>query len=276
MLRINLHIHSTFSDGALAPRELAASLHKHKVTVAALTDHDTVEGVGTFLACCRRFRIRGVSGVELSSSAPEGELHILGYRFDLASPGLNAVMERYRAARRERNEEICARLRALGLSISMRDIEAHARGVVGRPHIAQALLERGDVHSVREAFARYLGRDGAAYVSRFLLPVEEAVRTVREAGGLPVLAHPLTSLSNPNDLEPVLDRLKDVGLWGVECWFQGATTVQTWRCLNESGKRGLYATAGTDFHGNPGHQAKISGCLVEDDLLPWARFCGGL
>ncbi len=276
MLRINLHIHSTCSDGALAPSELVRLLHKHKVSVASLTDHDTVEGVGPFLAGCRRFRIRGVSGLELSSAAPEGELHILGYRFDVDSPSLGEVLERYRVARQERNREIFERLRSLGISISMGDVEAHARGVVGRPHIAQALWEGGYASSVREAFARYLGQGGSAYVSRFLLSTEEAIRAVRQAGGLPVWAHPLNSLADPGDFEPVLDRLKEMGLWGLECWFQGADTAQTWRCLNAAGKRGLYATAGTDFHGRPGHPARISGCLVEDDLLPWARFCGGL
>ena len=276
MLRINLHLHSTSSDGALAPSELASLLHRERVVVAALTDHDTLDGVAPFLAGCRRSRVRGVSGVELSSSAPEGELHILGYRFDIDAPGLAAVITRYRSARRERNLEICERLRALGVSISMSDIEARAKGTVGRPHIAQALLERGYASSIREAFARYLGRGAAAYVSRFLLPVEEAIRVIRESGGLPVWAHPLSSLSNPNDFEPLLDRLKAMGLWGVECWFQGAKTAQIWRCRNESRKRGLYATAGTDFHGLPGHPARISGWLVEEDLLPWARFCGGL
>ena len=142
--------------------------------------------------------------------------------------------------------------------------------------LAQALWERRYAPSVRDAFSRYIGQGGSAYVSRSLLPTEDAIRVIREAGGLPVWAHPLSSLTDPKDFEPLLDRLKEMGLWGVECWFQGADSAQTWRCLNESGKRGLYTTAGTDFHGRPGHPAKISGCLVRDDLLPWARFCGGL
>lgn len=276
MIRINLHIHSTCSDGAFAPSELACLLHKHKVAVASLTDHDTVDGVVPFLSGCRRFNIRGVPGIELSSTSPKGELHILGYRFDLDSPELDEVLAQYRSARRKRNWEICERLRGLGISISMADVEAHARGIVGRPHIAQALWERGYALSIRDAFSRYLGQGGSAYVSRSLLSTEDAIRVIREAGGLPVWAHPFSSLTDPRDFEPVLDRLKEMGLWGVECWFQGAEPAQTWRCLNESGKRGLYTTAGTDFHGHPGHPARISGCLVRDDLLPWARFCGWL
>ena len=276
MIRINLHIHSTCSDGAFPPSELACLLHKHKVAVASLTDHDTVDGVMPFLSGCHRFNIRGVPGIELSSTSPKGELHILGYRFDLDSPGLGEVLAQYRNARRKRNWEICERLRRLGISISMEDIEAHARGIVGRPHIAQALWERGYALSIRDAFSRYLGRGGSAYVSRSPLSTEDAIRVIREARGLPVWAHPLSSLTDPKDFEPVLDRLKEMGLWGVECWFHGAEPMQTWRCLNEAERRKLYTTAGTDFHGRPEHTAKISGCLVRDDLLPWARFCGWL
>ncbi|RRD64038.1 PHP domain-containing protein [Fretibacterium sp. OH1220_COT-178] len=277
MIRINLHIHSTCSDGAFGPLELVRLLRRHKVAVASLTDHDTAEGVVPFLAGCRRQGIRGVAGVELSSDSPEGELHILGYRFDLSSPELSALMERSRVARRERNLAICELLNGLGIPIVMEEIEAVAGGrVVGRPHIAQVLRERGHVASVREAFVRYLGRGAAAYVPRSLSPVEECIRVVRAAGGLPVWAHPLVSLPDPDRFEPVLDRLKGMGLWGVECWFQGADTAQVLRCLTQSGRRGLYATGGSDFHGRPGHPARIAGCLVEDDLLPWARFCGGL
>ena len=97
---------------------------------------------------------------------------------------------------------------------------------------------------------------------------------IRAAGGLPVWAHPLASLDEPGKLESILDSLKEMGLWGLECWFLGATPAMTYRCLVEAGRRGLYQTAGTDFHGRPGHTGSIAGCVVEDDLLPWAWFCG--
>ena len=247
-----------------------------KVSIAALTDHDTVEGVPAFLAACHGRGIRGVAGCEFSSCLKDGdELHILGYRFDLKDSALNEALELCRASRAARNAAICERLAALGLPVTLREVEARAGGrVVGRPHIAQVLWEKGCVSTLQDAFTRYLGMGAAAFVPRELLPVEEVIRLIRGAGGLPVWAHPLKSLPNPDAFPDVLDRLKEAGLWGVECWFHGSSPAQTFLCLNEAGRRGLYATAGTDFHGR-GHGAGIAGHVVEDDLLPWARFCGG-
>ena len=277
MIRVNLHIHSTCSDGLYSPLELVRLLSLNRVSIAALTDHDTVEGVPAFMAGCHKRGIRAVTGVEMSTRFPDGdELHILGYRFDLENPELRKVFEFYSRTRRQRNMAICQRLTELGIPVSIEEVEARSGGgVVGRPHIAQVLLDRGCVATPGEAFARYLGRKGAAFVPRELLSSGEVVELIRNAGGLPVWAHPLGSLSREDDLTPVMDSLKNRGLWGVECWFHGASSGEVLKCLWEAGDRGLYPTAGTDFHGHPGHSAGVSGRLVEDDLLPWARFCGG-
>lgn len=276
MLRVDLHMHSTCSDGTCSPAELVRLLSHHRVSVASLTDHDTVEGVPAFLAACRKKGIRGVAGVELSSSFGEDELHILGYRFDLKNPGLTMAMEHYRRARNRRNAAVCERLISLGIPVTIEEVLLRAESSVpGRPHIAQVLLDKGWVASLHDAFTRYLGRGAAAYVPRELLSAAECIDLIRSAGGLPVWAHPLPSLSDRGAFGPVLDHLKDFGLWGVECWFRRSTPADTLICLKEAGRRGLYATAGTDFHGRAGHSAGISGRLVEDNLLPWARFCGG-
>ena len=277
MIRINLHMHSTFSDGVYSPSELVRLLSLHRVAVAALTDHDTVGGVGAFLMACRKRNIRGVAGVEISSRFDNGdELHVLGYRFDPQAQPLNEVFRRYEGSRRARNAAICARLTDLGLPIALEEAEQLAGGgVVGRPHIAQALLNKGRVPTLKDAFDRYLGRGAAAFVPRDLLPTKEVIRIIIEAGGLPVWAHPLKSLSNVDEFPSILDCLKEVGLWGIEYRFHGASSAQVLTCLKEAVQRGLRTTAGTDFHGRAGHSAKISGCVVEDDLLPWARFCGG-
>ena len=260
-------------------------LSRHGVSVASLTDHDTIRGVPSFLAGCRRRGIRGVAGVELSSRltgmSPEengAELHILGYRFGLKSPALREAFVRYQEGRERRNAAICERLTSLGLPVSLEEAAARAGsdGVVGRPHIAQVLLDKGLTPTLKEAFVRWLGEGAAAFIPRDLPSTEDTIRLILEAGGLPVWAHPLKSLSDPGRFEAVLDRLKGWGLWGVECWFHGATQAQTFLCLNEAGRRGLYPTAGTDFHGRAGHSARISGRVVDEALLPWARFCGGL
>lgn len=277
MIRINLHTHSTCSDGAFSPSELVRLLSLNKVAVAALTDHDTVLGVPAFLAGCRRRGIRAVSGVELSSRFENGdELHILGYRFNLEAPALTRALDGFIRTREARNVAICSRLQGLGVPVTLADAEARAGGgAVGRPHIARALVDRGCVPTVQEAFARYLGEGGVAFVPRELISSQEAVRLILEAGGLPVWAHPLASLSDPDALGPVMDRLKGCGLWGVECWSRGSSSADALRCMMEAGYRGLYRTAGTDFHGRAGDATGVAGRLVEDDFLPWARFCGG-
>ena len=275
MIRINLHMHSTCSDGDFSPLELVRLLSLHKVSVAALTDHDTVEGVPVFLSACHSKEIRGVVGCEFSSCYRGDELHILGYRFEQDAPVLREAFGRYQASRRARNVAICEKLTALGLPVTLEEAEALAGGhIVGRPHIAQVLRNKGRVATLHEAFVRYLATGAAAFVPRDLPAAEEVIRLIHEAGGLPVWAHPLKSLSKPDSFPSVLDALKEAGLWGVECWFHGASSAGTLFCLNEAGRRGLCATAGTDFHGR-GHGAGIAGHVVEDDLLPWARFCGG-
>jgi predicted metal-dependent phosphoesterase TrpH len=275
LLKIDLHLHSSFSDGTFSPGELVRALKAEKVSVAALTDHDTVDGTGAFLAQCRQAEIRGVAGVELSA-AYERTLHILGYRFDTGNEALLSALAKNRKARDERNALICEKLRKLGLGITLEEARACAGSdVVGRPHIARVLWNKGYVPDIRAAFERYLKRGASAYVPRVLLSPEESIRRIREAGGLPVLAHPLQTAPDLDGLPAVLRPLKEAGLWGLECWFAGAGVRDVYRCLSIAGEFGLCPTAGSDFHGGGHHGAKV-GVAVNDGLLPWARLCGGL
>jgi predicted metal-dependent phosphoesterase TrpH len=275
LLKIDLHLHSTFSDGILSPGELVRVLKAEKVSVAALTDHDTLDGTGDFLARCRRASIRGVAGVELSA-AYERTLHILGYRFDTENEALRDALEKNRKARNERNVSICEKLRGLGLDITLEEVRACAGSdVVGRPHMARVLWNKGFVPSIGAAFERYLKRGAPAYVPRVLLSAEESIRRIRGAGGLPVMAHPLQTTPDLDDLPAVLRPLKEAGLWGMECWFAGSGVRDVYRCLSIADEFGLYPTAGSDFHGG-GHCGAKVGVTVSDGLLPWARLCGGL
>jgi predicted metal-dependent phosphoesterase TrpH len=275
LLKIDLHLHSTFSDGTLSPESLVRALKAEKVSVAALTDHDTVEGTEAFLAQCRRASIKGVAGVELST-AYERVLHILGYRFDAENAALRDALERNRKARGERNALICEKLRKLGLAVTLEEARACAGSdVVGRPHMARVLWNKGYVPNVRAAFEKYLKRGALAYVPRALPPAGESIRLIREAGGLPVLAHPLQTAPDLDDLPAILRPLKEAGLWGLECWFTGCGPRDVYRCLSIAEEFGLYPTAGSDFHGG-GHRGARVGVTVGDDILPWARLCGGL
>ena len=275
MLKIDLHLHSTFSDGTLSPGDLVRALKTAKVSVAALTDHDTADGTEAFLSHCRQASIKAVTGVELSA-AYERVLHILGYRFDAGNEALQSALAKNRKARDERNVLICEKLRGLGFDITLEEVRACAGfGVVGRPHMARVLWSKGYVPDVRAAFERYLKRGASAYVPRVLLSAEESIQRIREAGGLPVMAHPLQTTPDLDDLPAVLRPLKEAGLWGLECWFAGAGVRDVYRCLAIAGELGLWPTAGSDFHGGGHHSLKV-GVAVNDVLLPWARLCGGL
>ncbi|MCL2009535.1 MAG: PHP domain-containing protein [Synergistaceae bacterium] len=274
MLKIDLHFHSTFSDGFFSPAELVQRLKACKVIVAGLTDHDTIDGVGEFLALCRKASIKGVAGVELSASYM-GVLHILGYRFDTANSGLLSALEKNRNAREARNILIFEKLRELGFDVRLEEAAAYANGVVGRPHIARLLWNKGYVSNLKTAFDKYLKRGAAAYVPRLLLQPEECVGLIREAGGLPVLAHPRQTTPDLDDLPPVLRKLKDAGLWGLECRSQGNSPSDVYRLLEIAANFELFPTAGSDFHGG-GHANVAVGVIVEEDTLPWGRLCGGL
>ncbi|GHS89917.1 phosphatase [Synergistales bacterium] len=275
MIRIDLHLHSFFSDGELSPAELVLSLKKWGVSVAALTDHDTTDGVELFLARCRSALIKGVVGVEVSA-AYDGVLHITGYRFDLKNKALQDALEKNRSARYKRNIHICERLRELGFDITLEEVRLCAGSdVVGRPHIALTMVNKGYVPNINSAFERYLTRGAAAYASRPLLPPEDCIGVLRDSGGFPVLAHPLQTTPDLDDLPPVLRRLKDAGLWGMECWFPGASRSAVYRCLELAREFGLHPAAGSDFHGI-GRVGKHVGVAVTEDLLPWAVLCGGL
>jgi predicted metal-dependent phosphoesterase TrpH len=203
-------------------------------------------------------------------------LHILGYRIDTGTEALLGALTKNRKARDDRNVQICEKLRGLGLDITLEEARACAGSdVVGRPHIARVLWNKGYVPDVRAAFERYLKRGASAYVPRVLLSAGESIRRIREAGGLPVMAHPLQTTPDLDDLPAVLRPLKEAGLWGLECWFAGGSVRDVYRCLAIADKFGLWPTAGSDFHGG-GHRGAKVGVAVNDGLLPWARLCGGL
>jgi predicted metal-dependent phosphoesterase TrpH len=171
---------------------------------------------------------------------------------------------------------ICEKLRGLGFDITLEEVQRRAGSdVVGRPHMARLLWDKGYVPNVKAAFERYLGRGAAAYVRRPLLSPEECLQVIRQAGGLPVLAHPLQTVPDLDDLPPLLSRLRDAGLWGMECWFSGNSPRGIYRCLELAAAFGLHPTAGSDFHGE-GHASSQVGVSVVEDLLPWAHLCGGL
>ena len=238
MILIDMHVHSRFSDGRYTPQQLAAAAKKRGLALLALTDHDTTSGLPVFMEACEREGVRGLCGIELSAAAPY-TLHILGYRI---TPGAGNLEKRLEDIRR----------------------------VLARPHIAQLLVDKGYAFSIGDAFIKYLDRGARAYVSRERIEPEECIALIREAGGVAVLAHPAQCRLDDAGLEELVARLKRFGLWGIEAVYGANSPETTFRHLALAQRFGLYATAGSDFHGTGDHSADI-GMAVSEDFLPWAR-----
>ncbi len=247
MSQVDLHLHSSASDGRLSPEEVVRESARLGMRVIALTDHDTVAGVGAALSTAKDFPgLTVIPGVELSTDQPQGEVHVLGYFIDYTDGELIARLERMRSSRRERAQAMIARLQDLGVSIDWARVQEIAgAGSVGRPHLAQAMLEKGYIGSLKEAFTEYLGRDGPAYVERRKLTPAAAVELVVRFGGLPVLAHPLTA----HDPEAVVSRLKAAGLAGIEAYYKDYSAAEVARLLGLADRYHLAVTGGSDYHG---------------------------
>ena len=247
MSGVDLHIHSTASDGRLSPAEVIGKSVERGLTIISLADHDTVDGIIPALAATKAFpRLKVIPCVEISTDVPNGEAHVLGYFIDYTDPEFAARLERMRHSRRERAQGMIAKLRALGIHIEWQRVQEIAgSSSMGRPHIAQAMLEKGYIASIKEAFTKYISRDGPAYVDREKMTPVEAVELILKANGLPVLAHPLT-VSDP---EIMVSQLKAAGLVGIEAYYDGYIADERNRLINLAERYDLIASGGSDYHG---------------------------
>ena len=250
MARIDLHLHTTHSDGSLPPAEVLALAHKAGVTALAITDHDITTGIPEALEAGARLGIEIVPGVEISSRFGDNELHILGYFLDWRDPTLDKRLAGLRASRHSRNPRIVERLRALGCDITYDEVkELAVTESVGRPHIARVLMEKGYVTSAKEAFDRFLAHGKPAYVPRELPEPIEAMAWIRAARGVPVLAHPLWAKQNGEGLFTLCEKLKAEGLGGMEVHYSTHNPKQTAELLDIAKRLDLLVTGGSDFHG---------------------------
>lgn len=246
MARADLHTHSTASDGLLSPDELVTLASDRGIVVLSLTDHDTTDNVAAAGETARDAGMTFIPGVELSTHVRRGELHILAYGIDIHDGALQDELERLRASRRDRATVMIERLRAIGVEITPEDVAAHAGGgSIGRPHVARAMIDKGYVTSIDEAFDRYIGPGRAAYVSREALTPERAIELISSAGGLATMAHPLTL----PDYEERLPDLVSAGLRGIEAYYGEYSEVERQRIAAVGRRFGLLATGGSDYHG---------------------------
>ena len=248
---VDLHVHSTESDGTLTPEDLVAEAKKVGLAAFALTDHDTCQGVCKAMPLAASAGIELIPGIELSTDYHGKEVHIVGLYIDIENEQLLKKTAEYRKCRSERNALMVEALRKEGLSITMEELVAENPDcVITRANIARFLYEHGQIKSVREAFDRYIGDPCKCYVGRLKVASTDAVRLIKEAGGTAILAHPLLyGLSNTN-LQKMIDELKPAGLDGLEAIYSTYTTGEEQQMKRLARENGLLISGGSDFHGS--------------------------
>jgi predicted metal-dependent phosphoesterase TrpH len=245
--KVDLHVHSSVSDGVLSPAGVIDRAAELGLTVIALTDHDNVDGIVPATKAADKYTsLTFIPGLEISTDTTTGEVHILGYYIDHTNPELLAALERLRNSRLTRARKMIEKLEELGMPIEWERVkELSGYGSVGRPHIAQALLEKGHIEAIKDAFSKYIAFGGPAYVPREKMSPSEAVELIIRAGGLAVLAHPI----NIPDLESLLVKLVNAGLTGIESYYKDYTTAERESLVKLAEKYGLITTGGSDYHG---------------------------
>ncbi len=243
----DLHVHSIFSDGLLKPDELVRRAHQAGVKAISLTDHDCVTGVQQAEAEARSLGMGFIPGMELSTTFKGTDVHVLGYNMDVTDKSLLGFLERFEAARFSRAEKMVLRLRDQGLKIIFDDVKDVAGpGPIGRPHVAEALLNNGQDNNFDEAFMFYIGRHCPAYVKKYELSPREAIEIIRAAGGLSVLAHPLVGQTGEGGVAEIVE----FGLDGLEA-IHPLLTQRSRDWLEELAvEKGLIITGGSDYHGD--------------------------
>jgi len=266
-VKADFHIHSTASDGVLPPREIVKLATARGLEALALTDHDSVNGVPEALEAAADLGIFFIPGIEISTRSPHyGDVHILGYYIRTESRELEDFLERQRRSREERLVKILHRLRELGFVLEWEEVGRIAGDAApGRPHVAQAMVARGYVSSVREAFVRFLERGAAAYIPREKPSPEEAIAAIRGAGGIAFLAHPWEVLSKGLDLADLIARLKDKGLGGLEAFYDGYSREQGRRLTEIASRFDLLISGGSDFHGLETSDTPIGGVDIPEE-----------
>ncbi len=243
----DFHTHSTFSDGTLSPTALIELAYRNGVRIMALTDHDTTDGLPEAFTCAAKLPgFTLVPGIEMSTDIPGNEVHILGYFIDTADSAFQAALARFQDSRLNRGQKMVEKLRQMGMGITWQRVQELAgEGAVGRPHIAQALLEKGYVTTFNQAFDLYLNRNGPAYVEREKMTPEEILELLLSAGGLPVVAHP----RDLNGLDGLLEGWKAAGLVGMEVYYQDYTETEIGHLKALADRHELIPLGGSDYHG---------------------------
>ncbi len=258
---VDLHMHSTASDGLYSPTQLMHHVKEAGLRAVALTDHDTTDGVEEASRTAQELDIEFIPGIEINTDVSGGEVHVLGYFLHYQQPALQHTLKTLRDARVRRGERMVELLNQEGIHITWERVREIAQGTVGRPHVAQTLVEAGYAQSVSDAFDTYIGTGKPAYVPHYKLTPEEAVRLIVSANGLPVIAHPIY-LPGLTILRSWLPELKAAGLVGLETYYGPYTQQDEQTLLALAQEFDLIPTGGTDYHGPNIHPTPLGGRYV--------------
>ena len=255
-MKIDLHIHSTASDGTLSPSEILNMAQRLNLGAISITDHDTIDGTKQALAIGIPPPLKFLTGVEISANPPPsfscpGSFHVLGYGFNIDDTQLNHTLVRLQEARKNRNPRIIELLNRMGFDLALAEIRKDSGECqLGRPHIAKQMVKKGFVQSVSEAFDSYLGTGQPAYVDKYRVGCNRAIEVILNAGGVPVLAHPvLLKIKEDDVLEKLIVCLREMGLKGIEAYYPEQPPDLTAHYSKIAERHGLLITGGTDFHG---------------------------
>jgi len=245
-MKVDLHIHTTFSDGKFTPEQVVKKANELKLYAIAITDHDTVDGILPAIIESKKYKgLEIIPGIELSTYHGDQEVHILGYYIDYGDLNLKNQLLELQQHRKKRLEKILAKLNNIDVNISINDVNKYSDGTsVGRPHIAQALIEKGYVSSIKEAFDKYLGKGRPAYVPRKKLTPFEAIKLIQNSNGIPVLAHP-----GLLEDDSIIYELINNGILGIEVIHKDHTQDDTNRYIKIALEHNLLLTGGSDSHG---------------------------
>lgn len=266
MKKIDLHVHTTASDGTVSPAEAAELAAEKGLAAIAITDHDTVLGVREAADRAGELGIELVPGIEISTKF-KAAVHILGYYIDLDAAPLREVSDWVVRDRDERNGAIAALMAADGLPVSYEQMHRRFGPVIGRPHFAELLVELGLADSMKDAFQRYMERGQKYYLPRTILPLDRAIETVTSSGGTAVLAHPFQYRLDDGGLRELIERCMELGVTGMECRYSGYGPTQTAYLEALAGEYGLLPIGGSDFHGS--HKPQIQLGLGQDEGVPY-------
>lgn len=249
-MEVDMHIHSIESDGTYTPEEIILRAMKNNVVALAITDHDTVAGVKKGREVAQKFQMEFIEGIEISCNEEDLEVHILGYYLNLEDEEFLAELRELEEAREKRNRKIIEKFEKIGIIIDIEELKSFAPGnIISRLHFANYLLEKGIVLSKTEAFDKYLGKHGIAYVPKENFPPERAVKMIKKNGGFVSLAHPKLVTLNDEKLKDLIMRLKECGLDALESQYSSFSKSEKQKYKKLAKKYGLLITGGSDFHG---------------------------